>query len=94
MPGAGTDPELSRCGYGTAQEALNPRSETAGTLTAATTPPRRPHRLADTQKDARDLTAEMKPDTATKRLLFQHNMTTDTAPCGQSAARRARLASR
>ena len=27
MPTAGTDPKLSRCGYGTAQEVRSPRTE-------------------------------------------------------------------
>ena len=79
MLGAGTDrgvvaTRLRGCTRST-QPTLRDRSDD----------PRRPHRLADTQKDDRGLTAEMKPDTATERLLFQRNMTTGTASSADKA---------
>lgn len=72
----GIDPGLSRCGYGCLEHGRKPRAVAAGVIR---TDPKldRPIRLAELQRELRDLIAELKPDVvAVERVLFQTNVST------------------
>ncbi|MDG1409470.1 MAG: crossover junction endodeoxyribonuclease RuvC [Acidimicrobiales bacterium] len=72
----GIDPGLSRCGYGCLEHGRTPRAVAAGVIR---TDPKldRPIRLAELQRELRDLIAELKPDVvAVERVLFQTNVST------------------
>ncbi|MDG2216914.1 MAG: crossover junction endodeoxyribonuclease RuvC [Acidimicrobiales bacterium] len=72
----GIDPGLSRCGYGCLEHGRTPRAVAAGVIR---TDPEldRPIRLAELQRELRDLIAELKPDVvAVERVLFQTNVST------------------
>lgn len=72
----GIDPGLSRCGYGCVEHGRKPRAVAAGVI--RTDPALdRPIRLAELQRELRDLIRELKPDVvAVERVLFQHNVST------------------
>jgi crossover junction endodeoxyribonuclease RuvC len=72
----GIDPGLSRCGYGCVEHGRKPRAIAAGVI--RTDPGLdRPIRLAELQRELRDLIAELKPDVvAVERVLFQTNVST------------------
>ncbi len=72
----GIDPGLSRCGYGCVEHGRKPRAIAAGVI--RTDPALdRPIRLAELQKELRELIRELKPDVvAVERVLFQHNVST------------------
>lgn len=72
----GIDPGLSRCGYGCVEHGRKPRAVAAGVIR---TDPKldRPIRLAELQRELRELIAELKPDVvAVERVLFQTNVST------------------
>ena len=74
----GIDPGLSRCGYG-AVEARSPadaRAVAVGVLTTAPSAPL-PERLAELQRELRDLIAELRPEVVVvERVFFQVNVRT------------------
>ena len=86
LPGVGTrvvhvfvlgiDPGLSRCGYGCLESGRRPRAVSAGVI--RTDPSiERPIRLAELQREVRELIAEFRPQTvAIERVFFQHNVRT------------------
>ena len=73
----GIDPGLSRCGYGAVRATSNgPRAEALGVLRTDPTAPL-PVRLADLQRDLRELISELRPDVvAVERVFFQVNVRT------------------
>ena len=72
----GIDPGLSRCGYGCVEHGRKPRAVAAGVI--RTDPSvARPFRLAEIQREIRELIGELKPGVvAIERVLFQQNATT------------------
>ncbi len=72
----GIDPGLSRCGYGCVEHGRKPRAVAAGVI--RTDPALdRPVRLAELQRELRDLIRELQPDVvAVERVLFQRNVST------------------
>ena len=75
----GIDPGLSRCGYGCVEHGRTPRAIAAGVI--RTDPALdRPVRLAELQREIRELIAEYRPQVvAIERVLFQHNVSTAMA---------------
>lgn len=77
----GIDPGLSRCGYGVveAHAGGRPRAAAAGVLTTAPAAPL-PARLAELQREVRQLLAEWRPEVvAVERVYFQTNVRTAMA---------------
>lgn len=72
----GIDPGLSRCGYGCVERGRPPRALAAGVI--RTDPAdHRSVRLAELQREVRDLITEQRPDVvAIERVLFQQNVST------------------
>ncbi len=73
----GIDPGLSRCGYGAVRStSAGPRAQAVGVLRTDPHEPL-PVRLADLQRDLRQLLAELRPDVvAVERVFFQVNVRT------------------
>lgn len=73
----GIDPGLSRCGYGLVEHRQGrSRAVSAGVIRTAPTDPI-PQRLAELQREVRELIAEMSPAcVALERVLFQVNVRT------------------
>ncbi len=75
----GIDPGLSRCGYGLLESGRRPHAVSAGVIRTdpATA---RPVRLAEIQREIRELIAESQPQVmAVERVFFQHNVSTAMA---------------
>ena len=73
----GIDPGLTRCGYGCVE--ATGRSSRAVAAGVITTPPEWavPDRLAELQREVRDLLSEYRPAVVSiERVLFQHNVST------------------
>ena len=72
----GIDPGLSRCGYGCVEHGCPPRAHAAGVI--RTDPEHdRSMRLAELQREIRELITEQRPDVvAIERVLFQQNVST------------------
>jgi crossover junction endodeoxyribonuclease RuvC len=73
----GIDPGLTRCGYGCVEsDGRNTRAVAAGVITT----PKEwavPHRLAELQREMRELIREYGPSVVViERVLFQHNVST------------------
>jgi crossover junction endodeoxyribonuclease RuvC len=73
----GVDPGLTRCGYGAVRgDGAHLRAEAAGVLTTPASAPL-PERLAELQRNIRELLAELRPDAvAVERVFFQSNVRT------------------
>ena len=73
----GIDPGLSRCGYGAVRAtAAGPRAEAIGVIRTDPHTPL-PTRLAELQRELRDLIGELRPDAvAVERVFFQVNVRT------------------
>jgi crossover junction endodeoxyribonuclease RuvC len=73
----GVDPGLTRCGYGAVRAVSGRlRAEAAGVLTTPAASAL-PERLAELQRNIRDLLAELRPDAvAVERVFFQSNVRT------------------
>jgi crossover junction endodeoxyribonuclease RuvC len=73
----GVDPGLTRCGYGAVRGGGSRlRAEAAGVLTTPPSAPL-PERLAELQRNVRELLAELCPDAvAVERVFFQSNVRT------------------
>lgn len=76
----GIDPGISRCGYGVVeQRSRTPRARALGVLRTPPDDPL-PKRLADLQRELRDLIAEFRPDVVSvERVFFQVNVRTAMA---------------
>ena len=76
----GIDPGLTRCGYGCVRTTSGPGRRNVAVAAGVITTPKEwavPQRLADLQRELRDLIAEYRPAVvAIERVLFQHNVST------------------